>query len=111
MEKLNRCVNFIFSNFKDSNFNILKSLFRGDLLKYYGYEDEEIYTYCLQQDFVINSEEQITGTYRADGTQTYTRETNTNSEAIYDIDKEIQTIYRNNFYAYTFTNEEKISVN
>ena len=42
MEKLNRCVNFLFSNFKNSNFNILKSLFRGDLLKYYGYEDEEI---------------------------------------------------------------------
>ena len=42
MEKLNRCVNFIFSNFKDSNFNILKSLFRGDLLKYYNYDDEEI---------------------------------------------------------------------
>ena len=83
----------------------------GQYIKTYGYEDEEIYTYCLQQDFVINSEEQITGTYRADGTQTYTRETNTNSEAIYDIDKEIQTIYRNNFYAYTFTNEEKISVN
>lgn len=83
----------------------------GQYIKTYGYEDEEIYAYCLQQDFVINSEEQITGTYRADGTQTYTRETNTNSEAIYDIDKEIQTIYRNNFYAYTFTNEEKISVN
>lgn len=82
----------------------------GQYIKTYGYEDEEIYTYCLQQDFVINSEEQITGTYRADGTQTYTRETNTNSEAIYDIDKEIQTIYRNNFYAYTFTNEEQISV-
>lgn len=82
----------------------------GQYIKTYGYEDEEIYTYCLQQDFVIDSEEQITGTYRADGTQTYTRETNTNSEAIYDIDKEIQTIYRNNFYAYTFTNEEKISV-
>lgn len=42
MEKLNRCVNFIFSNFKDSNFNILKSLFRGDLLRYYNYDDEEI---------------------------------------------------------------------
>lgn len=42
MEKLNRCVNFIFNNFKDSNFNILKSLFRGDLLKYYNYDDEEI---------------------------------------------------------------------
>ena len=42
MEKLNRCVNFLFSNFKNSNFNILKSLFIGDLLKYYGYEDEEI---------------------------------------------------------------------
>lgn len=42
MEKLNRCVNFIFSNFKDANFNILKSLFRGDLLRYYNYDDEEI---------------------------------------------------------------------
>lgn len=42
MEKLNRCVNFIFSNFKDSNFNIMKSLFRGDLLRYYNYDDEEI---------------------------------------------------------------------
>ena len=42
MEKLNRCVNFLFSNFKNSNFNILKSLLRGDLLRYYNYDDEEI---------------------------------------------------------------------
>ena len=42
MEKLNRCVNFLFSNFKRHNFNVLKSLYRGDLLKYYGYDNEEI---------------------------------------------------------------------
>lgn len=42
MEKLNRCVNFLFSNFKEHNFNILKSLYRGDLLKYYGFDNEEI---------------------------------------------------------------------
>lgn len=42
MEKLSRCVNFLFSNFKESNFNILKSLYRGDLLKYFKYDDEEI---------------------------------------------------------------------
>ena len=40
MDKIKRCVNFVFSNYKNHNFNILASLYRGDLLKYYGFSDD-----------------------------------------------------------------------
>lgn len=40
MEKLNRTINFLFSNYKNHNFNLLKSLYRGDLLRYYGLSED-----------------------------------------------------------------------
>lgn len=85
-------------------------IYPGEYIKTYGYGGEELYTYALQQSFSFESLENITGEYISYGTEYYTRDVGSNSEAIYDIDKEIQTIYRNNFYSYTFTNVEKIIV-
>lgn len=85
-------------------------LYPGQLIKTYGYNDEDLYTYALQQTYTFLSDEGITGQYIADGTEFYTRDISDNSQAIYDIDNEINTIYRNNFYAYTFTNEQDFTV-
>lgn len=86
------------------------ALYPGQYIKTYGYNDEELYTYALQQSYTFISEEGITGQYIANGTEIYTRDVSDSSQAIYMIDNEIQTIYRNNFYAYTFTNEDVITV-
>ena len=83
----------------------------GDYAYTYNYDNEKIYTYILQRTLSINSFEGMTDEYISKGTETYTREKSTQDEQIYSNSKDINDLYKNNFYAYTFTNNEALSIN
>lgn len=81
----------------------------GDFIVTSGYEGELIYSYILQRDLDIGGFEEMTDDLQSKGAEIYTRDTSDNSIVIYDNSKSINTLYKNNFYAYTFTNEEKFN--
>lgn len=82
----------------------------GDFISTKDYKGNTIYSYILKRTFSINSVEGLTDIYEAQGTQFYTREQSTNSDAIYSTNQKISSITKNSFYSYTYTNNNLYNI-
>ena len=82
----------------------------GDFISTKDYKGNTVYSYILKRTFSINSVEGLTDIYEAQGTQFYTREQSTNSDAIYSTNQKISSITKNSFYSYTYTNNSLYNI-